>query len=62
MRQITRAAPGRGFCGCARVTLLQLLTARAQALGVETKFQTEIAEKVFDDYADAYAKECAATN
>ncbi|HEY8382845.1 MAG TPA: ABC transporter substrate-binding protein [Microvirga sp.] len=26
------------------------------------KFQTEIAEKVFDDYADAYGKECAATN
>jgi len=26
------------------------------------KFQTEIAEKVFDDYADAYAKDCAATN
>src|SRR5215217_7208262 len=24
------------------------------------KFQTEIVEKVFDDYADAYAKECAA--
>lgn len=26
------------------------------------KFQTEIEEKVFDDYTDAYAKECAATN
>ncbi|MDQ4136102.1 MAG: ABC transporter substrate-binding protein [Pseudomonadota bacterium] len=26
------------------------------------KFQTEIVEKVFDDFADAYAKECAATN
>jgi branched-chain amino acid transport system substrate-binding protein len=26
------------------------------------KFQTEIVQKVFDDYADAYAKECAATN
>ena len=26
------------------------------------KFQTEIVEKVFDDYTDAYAKECAATN
>jgi branched-chain amino acid transport system substrate-binding protein len=26
------------------------------------KFQTEVAEKVFDDYTDAYAKECAATN
>jgi branched-chain amino acid transport system substrate-binding protein len=26
------------------------------------KFQTEIVEKVFDDYVDAYAKECAVTN
>jgi branched-chain amino acid transport system substrate-binding protein len=26
------------------------------------KFQTEIEEKVFDNYTDAYAKECAATN
>ena len=26
------------------------------------KFQTEIVQKVFDDYADAYGKECAATN
>jgi branched-chain amino acid transport system substrate-binding protein len=26
------------------------------------KFQTEIVEKVFDDYADAYGKDCAATN
>jgi branched-chain amino acid transport system substrate-binding protein len=26
------------------------------------KFQTEIVEKVFDDYADAYAKDCKATN
>jgi branched-chain amino acid transport system substrate-binding protein len=26
------------------------------------KFQTEIAEKVFDDYVDVYAKECTATN
>ena len=24
------------------------------------KFQTEIVEKVFDDYADGYAKDCAA--
>jgi len=35
---------GNGFCGCARVTLLELLTARARALGVETKFQTEITD------------------
>lgn len=26
------------------------------------KFQTEIVQKVFDDYGDVYAKECAATN
>jgi branched-chain amino acid transport system substrate-binding protein len=26
------------------------------------KFQSEIVEKVFDDYSDAYAKECVATN
>jgi branched-chain amino acid transport system substrate-binding protein len=26
------------------------------------KFQTEIVQKVFDDFADAYAKECAAMN
>ena len=26
------------------------------------KFQTEIVEKVFDDYTDVYAKDCAATN
>ncbi|HWM82142.1 MAG TPA: bifunctional salicylyl-CoA 5-hydroxylase/oxidoreductase, partial [Pseudolabrys sp.] len=35
---------GNGFCGCARVTLLELLTARAQALGVETRFQTEVTD------------------
>jgi branched-chain amino acid transport system substrate-binding protein len=26
------------------------------------KFETEIVEKVFDHYADAYAKECPATD
>jgi branched-chain amino acid transport system substrate-binding protein len=26
------------------------------------KLETQIVEKVFDDYTDAYAKECAATN
>jgi branched-chain amino acid transport system substrate-binding protein len=26
------------------------------------KFQTEIVQKVFDDYADVYAKDCAPTN
>jgi len=33
---------GNGFCGCARTTLLRLLLERAQALGVEFKFQTEV--------------------
>ena len=26
------------------------------------KFQTEIVEKVFDDYTDVYAKECEPTS
>jgi branched-chain amino acid transport system substrate-binding protein len=26
------------------------------------KLETEVVEKVFDDYTDAYAKECTATN
>ncbi|MGH7006087.1 MAG: FAD-dependent monooxygenase, partial [Alphaproteobacteria bacterium] len=33
---------GHGFCGCGRVELLKLLHARAQALGVELKFHTEV--------------------
>ncbi|MCW5771757.1 MAG: bifunctional salicylyl-CoA 5-hydroxylase/oxidoreductase [Rhodospirillaceae bacterium] len=33
---------GHGFCGCGRVELLKILQARAAALGVELKFQTEI--------------------
>ena len=35
---------GQGFCGCGRVELLKLLQARAAQLGVELKFQTEIAD------------------
>jgi anthraniloyl-CoA monooxygenase len=35
---------GNGFCGCSRATLLKLLHQRAQQLGVELKFQTEIAD------------------
>lgn len=35
---------GNGFCGCARVTLLQLLAARAQALGVRIEYQTEVTD------------------
>jgi anthraniloyl-CoA monooxygenase len=33
---------GNGFCGCARVTLLQLLQRRARALGVEMRFGAEV--------------------
>ncbi len=33
---------GNGFCGCSRATLLQLLHQRAQALGVEIKFQHDV--------------------
>jgi anthraniloyl-CoA monooxygenase len=35
---------GNGFCGCARTTLLRLLHQRARSLGVELRFQTEIAD------------------
>ncbi|MEI7804013.1 MAG: bifunctional salicylyl-CoA 5-hydroxylase/oxidoreductase [Hyphomicrobiales bacterium] len=35
---------GNGFCGCARTTLLRLLTERARALGVELKFQCEVSD------------------
>jgi anthraniloyl-CoA monooxygenase len=34
---------GNGFCGCSRQTLLKLLYERARALGVQIKFQTDIA-------------------
>jgi len=34
---------GNGFCGCARSTLLKILGRRARSLGVQTKYQTEIA-------------------
>jgi anthraniloyl-CoA monooxygenase len=35
---------GNGFCGCSRATLLRLLHQRAQALGVELKFQHEVTD------------------
>ena len=35
---------GNGFCGCARTTLLKLLHQRARALGVELRFQCELAD------------------
>ena len=33
---------GNGFCGFARTTLLRILAERAAALGVETRFETEV--------------------
>ncbi|ARP99359.1 bifunctional salicylyl-CoA 5-hydroxylase/oxidoreductase [Pseudorhodoplanes sinuspersici] len=41
---MTRRIGGNGFCGCSRATLLQLLHQRAQALGVELKFQTDVTD------------------
>ena len=35
---------GHGFCGCGRVELLKLLQARAEAVGVELRFQTEVTD------------------
>ena len=35
---------GNGFCGCSRRTLLRLLYERARALGVEVKFETDVAD------------------
>jgi anthraniloyl-CoA monooxygenase len=35
---------GNGFCGCSRATLLRLLHQRAQALGVELKFQHDVTD------------------
>ncbi len=35
---------GNGFCGCSRATLLKLLHQRAQALGVELKFQHDVTD------------------
>jgi anthraniloyl-CoA monooxygenase len=42
-RGTTHRIGGNGFCGCARSTLLKILGRRARSLGVQTKYQTEIA-------------------
>ncbi|MEM7277224.1 MAG: FAD-dependent monooxygenase, partial [Pseudomonadota bacterium] len=42
---------GNGFCGCSRLTLLQLLQQRAVELGVQCKFETEITGT--QDFADS---------
>jgi len=46
-RKITSG--GHGFCGIARIKLLQIFQQRAAALGVNLLFQTEVADP--DDYA-----------
>jgi anthraniloyl-CoA monooxygenase len=43
-KDTVRRIGGNGFCGCARTTLLRLLHERARALGVELKFQSEVAD------------------
>src|SRR5262249_45718617 len=43
---------GHGFCGIARIKLLQILQQRASGLGVKLIFQTEVADP--DDYAAHY--------
>ena len=40
----TERIGGNGFCGCSRATLLKLLHQRAQSLGVELKFQTDVTD------------------
>ncbi|MCU1331250.1 MAG: salicylyl-CoA 5-hydroxylase, partial [Candidatus Angelobacter sp.] len=43
---------GHGFCGIARIQLLQILQQRAAGLGVKLVFETEVADP--DDYASHY--------
>jgi len=43
---------GHGFCGIARIKLLQILQQRAAGLGVKLVFETEVADP--DDYAPHY--------
>ncbi len=43
---------GHGFCGIARIKLLQIFQRRASALGVKLVFQTEVADP--DDYGGHY--------
>jgi len=40
----THRIGGNGFCGCSRATLLKLLHQRAQSLGIELKFQSEVTD------------------
>ena len=42
-KDLVQRVGGNGFCGCSRMTLLKLLQQRAHALGVELRFETEVA-------------------
>jgi anthraniloyl-CoA monooxygenase len=42
-KDLVQRVGGNGFCGCSRMTLLTLLQQRAHALGVELRFETEVA-------------------
>jgi len=48
----TLTSGGHGFCGIARIKLLQILQRRAAELGVELRFQTEVTDPAA--YATAY--------
>jgi anthraniloyl-CoA monooxygenase len=48
--EVLRSA-GNGFCGCSRLTLLQLLQRRAEEIGVEIQFETEITD--LDQFSDS---------
>jgi anthraniloyl-CoA monooxygenase len=48
----TLTSGGHGFCGIARIKLLQILQERAAGLGVDLRFQTEIVDP--DDYTTGY--------
>ncbi|MBT8078200.1 MAG: FAD-dependent monooxygenase [Gammaproteobacteria bacterium] len=41
--EVLRSA-GNGFCGCSRLTLLQLLQQRAEELGVDVRFEVEVTD------------------
>jgi anthraniloyl-CoA monooxygenase len=41
-RDLVQRIGGNGFAGCSRMTLLKLLQQRAQALGIELRFETEV--------------------
>ncbi|MCE2574109.1 FAD-dependent monooxygenase [Komagataeibacter sp. FNDCR2] len=49
VRGQTFRVPGNGFCGCSRRTLLQLLYRRAEELGVELNFRTEVSPEEFPE-------------